>query len=313
MGLAASQARLLTLTSRQHTLEGRAQRIMAEKQRLANDSGRVYQKYINALDETTIKTKQINESGQERWIDASLLNLLRYEAAEDTSGTIFFVQKLIDGKIYIPKEFGVAFDNSEDKYAFAEKFGVTYTYYDPNENIKIEYEKAFEAGWSTYPANSEEYKQFVEIKAQYDNRDPYYQRVPSNLVMANYYETIYNAINAADGWEEIPDGTAKSASWVTNMVRSTQVILTTWDPELEILSKTADSLHYNLREEANNHAILKADQEYETDLAVINDKDAQYDVRLQKLDAERDAIKTEIDSLKRVAKENVERTFKVFS
>ncbi len=45
MGLAASQARLLTITSRLSSVELRQQRIAMDKMRLANDSEAVSTKY----------------------------------------------------------------------------------------------------------------------------------------------------------------------------------------------------------------------------------------------------------------------------
>ena len=45
----------------------------------------------------------------------------------------------------------------------------------------------------------------------------------------------------------------------------------------------------------------------------INAKDKKFDTDIAALEQERNAIKTEIDTLKTVAKDNVERTFKLFS
>mgnify|MGYP000039151673 FL=1 len=48
-------------------------------------------------------------------------------------------------------------------------------------------------------------------------------------------------------------------------------------------------------------------------MAKINAKDKKFDTDIAALEQERNAIKTEIDTLKTVAKDNVERTFKLFS
>ena len=45
----------------------------------------------------------------------------------------------------------------------------------------------------------------------------------------------------------------------------------------------------------------------------INNKDKKFDTDIAALEAERNAIKTEIDTLKSVAKDNVDRTYKLFS
>jgi hypothetical protein len=45
----------------------------------------------------------------------------------------------------------------------------------------------------------------------------------------------------------------------------------------------------------------------------IDAKDTKYDTELAALDTERNAVKNEMETLQSVAKENVERTFKLFS
>ena len=103
MGMAASQVRLLSLTSRQHSVEYQAQYLQAQKLRLANDSDTVYNTYIEALDATALKTRQYDAAGTANWIDGSLNNLMRYGANESTTGTTFYAQDISDGKLYVPK------------------------------------------------------------------------------------------------------------------------------------------------------------------------------------------------------------------
>ena len=59
MGLAASQARLLNLTSRMHDIEYKAQNLEAQKLQMANESTQVYQEYENALNRQKVQFKQI--------------------------------------------------------------------------------------------------------------------------------------------------------------------------------------------------------------------------------------------------------------
>ena len=69
----------------------------------------------------------------------------------------------------------------------------------------------------------------------------------------------------------------------------------------------------SLRETANEINLKKAEAKYEADMKKIDNKDRKYDSDLAALEAERNAIKEEMETLKNVAKENVERTFKLFS
>ena len=554
VGLSSSQARLLSLTSRQHSVEGEAHRIQANKLRLANESDKVYSKYLNALDETSLQTLQrFKKTGAESWISGSLNNLLRYETSEDYTGNVFFVQDIASGKLYLPEgladkyspgmdieDFVRSCDNSiiytevdhneyilkkyEDMmargydtiasdaiisgyniarindneiidgaqivldnlpaldssgvYSFSDNdsshayglaeaiealkqrsnYNTTYTdadkqildtylelykslgdyapqdmseteenngmttsvnvTYDINEISASLYNKKYltDNNYSTYlkflaalnggeitfdgsfqadvtysmngnvvleqhqkndfsqsidvyndvsltstgtsttaseilsenasgcqnyakaiskimkraietATNAEDYlnsvgktfedlqhyQDFKAAKADYDMYFPYIERIPNDKVKANYYEQIFKAIENAGGCIAVNDKRAKSDSWVGNMIKSAQVILSAWDNETEMLSKTAPSLNTNIQEVSDQNLIEKASQEYEAELDEINTKDARYDRRLAVLESERNAISTEIDSLKEIMRNNINVNFKVFT
>ena len=68
-----------------------------------------------------------------------------------------------------------------------------------------------------------------------------------------------------------------------------------------------------LQEVTDEVDLKKAEAKYESDMRKINNKDAKFDTDLAALESERNAIKTEMDTLKSVAKDNVDRTYKLFS
>ena len=128
---------------------------------------------------------------------------------------------------------------------------------------------------------------------------------------------------------------ASKKEYLINMLES-GAVLTTFDPtkvsELEGLSEeeiqNMDDYAYNklvgiehtsvavetsLREVSNEENLKKAEAQYEADMKKIDRKDARYDTQLAACDNERNAIKAEMDTLKNVAKDNVDRTFKLFS
>ncbi|MBO5737955.1 hypothetical protein J6R97_03625, partial [bacterium] len=63
----------------------------------------------------------------------------------------------------------------------------------------------------------------------------------------------------------------------------------------------------------DNRALAKAEAEYEHKLKQINSIDKKYDLDLSKLETERNALTTELDTVKTVIKDNVTRSFKIFS
>lgn len=68
-----------------------------------------------------------------------------------------------------------------------------------------------------------------------------------------------------------------------------------------------------LQEVTDEVDLKKAEAKYESDMRKINSKDAKFDTDLAALESERNAIKTEMETLKSVAKDNVDRTYKLFS
>lgn len=112
MGMSSSQARLLTLTARQHSIEYKAQRIQAEKLRLANDSDRIYNEYLDALDATKIQFKSINNDGSTTYIDATL-NALENGAVSNytgiTSNETFLLYNGAENTVLVTPEFANAY------------------------------------------------------------------------------------------------------------------------------------------------------------------------------------------------------------
>ena len=540
MGLSASQVRLLSLTSRQHAIEGEAQRLQNYKMRLANDSDRAYRVYLNALNDTSLKTLQTNrETGDSCWINGSINNLIRYQTSDTTTGKVFYVQDLETGKLHIPKELGNKFDIATDARNFAEQFGITYKEVDHNEDLKIHYNEAIKNGWNNiisaadyelylaavnkdtnikasanlilnfipstvdgiyepfanqnslgsnyihnvqdiigseyfntvytaneravitqsvnlynsmnpYPTDTSSegsddtgsytkyvdyldkavkvtkngkeyvstgsslsandrylimlnggtyqttakkketiiydtdattsttesnydsgsidvydstttsilnayggssmtsmgdalkqiftrvstenhfeddflnnhgltkeqinnYKQFLNYEIAYESYTPDIEFVPDDTIKGPYYEQVYKAIEFAGGWIEANDTRAQNDTWVQNMIKNAQVILTTWDDKTEALSKTSAALNTNIKEVTDNSRVEKASQDYDAEMDLINSKDTSYDTILQKLESERTALTTEIDSIETVMKDNVDKHFKLYS
>lgn len=134
----------------------------------------------------------------------------------------------------------------------------------------------------------------------------------TDLAKYNYYIRLYNAIVEAGGCTVIPDNMLNSTDWVSNMVNSGFVYIKAVDNEGQWYD-TNVATNTGLQEVSNDIALKKAEAKYEADMRKIDAKDKKFDTDLAALEAERNAIKTEMDTLKTVAKDNVDRTFKLFS
>ena len=75
MGMAASQARLLSITARIHDVEYQAQALQNAKVQLSTQSDQAYEDYNNALNATTLTISTIDDSGQKATIAATFNNL----------------------------------------------------------------------------------------------------------------------------------------------------------------------------------------------------------------------------------------------
>ena len=80
-----------------------------------------------------------------------------------------------------------------------------------------------------------------------------------------------------------------------------------------IWEETNVATNTNFQEVSDEVDLKKAEAKYEADMRKINQKDKKFDTDLAALEAERNAIKTEMETLKTVAKDNVDRTYKLFS
>jgi len=102
-----------------------------------------------------------------------------------------------------------------------------------------------------------------------------------------------------------------STEWLTNMLNEGLIILQKPDGKGNFFD-TSVATDTNLQEVADESDLRKAEAKYEADMRRIDMKDRKYDYDLAALDNERNAIKNEMETLKTVAKDNVDRTFKLF-
>ena len=148
-----------------------------------------------------------------------------------------------------------------------------------------------------------------------------------NHGMFNYFVSIYNQIEANGGaiiaiskFDGFDGMAANDPEWLTSMV---QCGLITIDMVKEddkgntVFNGTSPSsdtsLKYADTTSVDTTAAKKAEAKYENTLKQIQAKDKKFDLSLSKLDAEREALTKQRDSLKTVIKENIEKSFGIFS
>lgn len=142
-----------------------------------------------------------------------------------------------------------------------------------------------------------------------------------------YYENMFKQIESKGGCIPISnyDGSfgnaANNSDWLKGMIESGQMMIMligedkeTGDIKMNATSPSSDtSIAYSATSTIDSRALAKAEAEYEHDLKEIEKKDKEYDLSLSKLETERQALTKEYDSVKNVIKENIERSFGIFS
>lgn len=117
MGMAASQARLLTITARLHDVEYKGQSLQNAKLQLSTQSDQVYQEYLEALDATTLTVSDMNGNP----ITANFNNLCGMNAV-DTGNQ--YALRASNGHLIVDNDIKEAYDKftedgGSDPYEFA--------------------------------------------------------------------------------------------------------------------------------------------------------------------------------------------------
>ena len=133
----------------------------------------------------------------------------------------------------------------------------------------------------------------------------------------HYQETVarWNELKALEGFTYVivsPE-LAVSSDFVNNLLTNNEAIVLEFSPQTQEMIQTSVATNTSLREVDDEKNLKKAEAEYEANMRKIDMKDRKYDQDLAALDTERNAVKQEMETLKTVVKENVDRTFKLFS
>ncbi len=176
MGMAASQARLLTITARLADNELRSQTINNAKMRLATQSSQASQNYINALNNATLKFSNYDSAGNAQIQDLSYNALTAYSSYNTQYGLINSA-----GQILVSEDEAAIFASAEGNLdAYLKKHGLEYTttyfdqlgafenptYPEPFKNISVEDMKKYYEGYGSYQ-NSKEVEDYEKSYKDY--------------------------------------------------------------------------------------------------------------------------------------------------
>ena len=120
MGMASSQARLLSLTARMHQIEYKAARIEAQKLQLANDTRRVYEDYLDALEMSKYEIRTLHQDGSTTFVEFSAKDLYTYHGITHKQYTL----ETMDGKTLIPEDIHAVYQSTDSLEDFLKELGI---------------------------------------------------------------------------------------------------------------------------------------------------------------------------------------------
>ena len=428
MGLSSSQARLLNLTARMHQIEYKAAKLEAQKLQMANESRRVYDEYLDALEQTKVQVKTINNDGSFGYIDATYNNLIAagyrititdpqfssvdkaflipitsnesasgaiainsvsdlQNISSNPSGNYILMTDLdlsgvdwtpiadfsgtLNGNGHVIRNLtvntsgqaGLFANIVEGSICFLGVVDANVTSTDSRAGILAGEDGGYQGGsfencyvtGTVYSGDTGYPYSYTGCGSFFGCSDHGIDGTMTNcyadvnlssagsprggiwgygcdarIIVTDSYFVDYGNITDHDsedcGAQSIsksdlnalisvanPDiGYRNSTEWLTNMIKAGAISISKPDSKGNIF-ETSVAIDTGLQEVADESNLRKAEAKYEADMRKIDAKDRKYDIDLAALDAERNAIKSEMETLKTVAKDNVERTFKLFS
>ena len=289
MGLAASQARLLELTVRNHNLVYQGQQIEQQRLVLAQTVQEATEKYTKAMN-NTIMQATVNGETQP----------LTYDLITNQDPCSGLCMRLVDnnGNVVIPGESIEVQKTSTDadsksiaaRFSSASEFVNTYMK-DLSDDKKIELSSYSLTDIYTYYNNQYEGKdQDVTIIHRTKSTSDIVNNNEKVLYDNNVYDSEYLHQMLVSGEFKLQkakaDGTFEDIVWQGSNCIS------------EVLDKSDDAA---------------AEAEYQAAMTQFQNQDKIYEMELKRLETEQNAVHTEKESVRRIIDKNIEDSFKTFA
>lgn len=251
MGMAAGQARLLSITSRMSDNELRAQLINNDKMRLATKSAQVSEAYTTALNDAQLMFTSYDKSNNTSYKELTFNALTAYNQYNNQ-----YAISNSAGQLLVSETDAKNFQNSGDVNEFLEKYGLkqttTYfdsldkyqganvTYYD-SEGNKIEGSKGViyntgelvDVDGVTKNVQVDSGKTPAELQNMYDGQNGYdsYMNIKSSEYYYNYSSALTNFTTAKESYEsrasEIKNNLLKTSTYDGNSLSDIKKSLAT--------------------------------------------------------------------------------------
>lgn len=340
MGLAASQARYLSLTARKTNVEYEGQQINQERTSLANQSAGLYNQMLS-LDVPTPPAASDYSRTYYTFVepassDTMTIDWINPPYTDELGQTRYSVQTTrsysdqLASYVELPSVEVFAPSGSDDNKNYSISFnnGTKCTLTGPIKATGLNNENYFGQAMQDAGAEgelAEAYFTFTYNGLQYyvpaESETETYENLQSRLTGQNAYAFSVQGITKTEAktYEDVilhqaNDGTGRyeSMTYYTTDANGNQKTHT-----LKLTQQTIqDEDAYNAAMEtytAEKAIYDKTIAEIDQKTAIIQQQDKNLELHLDQLDTEQQAIQTEMDAIKKVIDKNIEETFKTFA
>ena len=299
MGMSANQARLLTLTARQHDLELRAQQISATKMTLSLQSQQWASKYAKALNDYS--SQQTLADGHFEYTEVPV-------SQEWLTQNGYVIYNFATAKEYTGTDIETALKNGWDVAKFI-----------PEQAAGSTQPSTSTGKLSDYPVDT---IMANFVKAANQNGYPYGTLTVTDLRMYDLYYIEALTDNGNGTYTMYDNGKLGCSITVTYDQLTTG--LTTPQPAapsepipahyVKITNRPSPIGTWVPNDNGNAGSVdlETAKAEYATAMAALSSQEKILDMELTQIDTEHKAVKTEYDAVKSLIGDNVEKSFNIF-
>ena len=321
MGLSASQARLLSVTARLTDNEYHSQQIANAKMRLAAKGTEARQEYQNALSSKVLVYNSFDTYGNSVTTPFTPNVIYMYQPMKNQYALVNNSDQIL-----VSHTDAKNFEETNTLGEFLERYGVLEkaTAVDENsdepEKMKYTLSDREKAQWYT---NLWHRMNGMKESGRIQTKDGIRTTEPSNDVDEWFREFVLKLDNVVkDSFEkhyaELDSNLASSTTWLEDVLSQGIVVMQrvnshntdpknkySWD---EIIYTDASELTI----ETDDAAIARAEVRYEEKMHEIEIKDKRYQLEINKLDSEHNALQTQVDSIRSEISKNIDRSYKTF-
>lgn len=131
--------------------------------------------------------------------------------------------------------------------------------------------------------------------------------------IVNYYKNIFNEMRTRGYTTTQNETNLKDPDWFVKQLKSGALTLSYYsNAEKAFMGTTLDD-DESIAEREDSSAMVIAEQVYQNNMDKLQRQDKQFDLQLNKLESEHNALQTEYDAVNKVIKNNVEKSFNIFN